>query len=191
LQKKYKNMPTLRFKALEDVLNRKPKHIELPAGKISDFYGKNVFNQMAMREFLPEKAYKSLMASMNQGVRIDREIADQVASAMKDWAISKGATHYTHWFQPLTGSTAEKHDAFLKPLSDGRAIEQFSGDLLVQQEPDASSFPSGGIRNTFEARGYTAWDPTSPAFIMGKTLCIPTIFISYTGEALDYKMPEK
>ncbi len=182
-------MPTLRFKALEDVLNRKPKHIELPAGKISDFYGQNVFNQMAMREFLPEKAYKSLMASINHGTRIDREIADQVASAMKDWAISKGATHYTHWFQPLTGSTAEKHDAFLKPMSDGRAIEQFSGDLLVQQEPDASSFPNGGIRNTFEARGYTAWDPTSPAFIMGKTLCIPTIFISYTGEALDYKMP--
>ncbi len=182
-------MPTLRFKALEDVLSRKPKHIDLPSNKISDFFGEYVFNQMVMREFLPEKAYKSVMASINHGTRIEREIADQVASAMKDWAISKGATHYTHWFQPLTGATAEKHDSFLKPLPDGRAIEQFSGELLVQQEPDASSFPSGGLRNTFEARGYTAWDPTSPAFIMGKTLCIPTIFISYTGEALDYKMP--
>ncbi len=182
-------MPTLHFKALEDVLNRKPKHIDLPSNKISDFFGEYVFNQMVMREFLPEKAYKSVMASINHGTRIEREIADQVASAMKDWAISKGATHYTHWFQPLTGATAEKHDSFLKPLPDGRAIEQFSGELLVQQEPDASSFPSGGLRNTFEARGYTAWDPTSPAFIMGKTLCIPTIFISYTGEALDYKMP--
>jgi glutamine synthetase len=129
------------------------------------------------------------MAAIDKGERIDRRIADQVASAMKDWALSKGATHYTHWFQPLTGSTAEKHDAFFHPLEVGKAIESFSGDLLIQQEPDASSFPSGGIRNTFEARGYTAWDPSSPAFIISKTLCIPTIFISYTGEALDYKTP--
>ncbi|MFY7669099.1 MAG: glutamine synthetase III, partial [Crocinitomicaceae bacterium] len=127
--------------------------------------------------------------SVNNGTRLDRKNADQVASAMKDWAISKGATHYTHWFQPLTGATAEKHDAFFKPIGPGKAIERFDGDMLVQQEPDASSFPNGGIRNTFEARGYTAWDPSSPAFLIGKTLCIPTIFISYTGESLDYKMP--
>jgi len=142
-----------------------------------------------MREYLPSEAFKSMMASVNSGARLDRKNADQVASAMKDWAISKGATHYTHWFQPLTGATAEKHDAFFKPTGPGRAIERFDGDLLVQQEPDASSFPNGGIRNTFEARGYTAWDPSSPAFVIGKTLCIPTIFISYTGESLDVKMP--
>jgi glutamine synthetase len=130
-----------------------------------------------------------MMESIHNGARLDRKNADQVATAMKDWAISKGATHYTHWFQPLTGTTAEKHDAFMKPIGPGRAIDRFDGDMLIQQEPDASSFPNGGIRNTFEARGYTAWDPSSPAFIIGKTLCIPTIFISYTGESLDYKMP--
>jgi glutamine synthetase len=130
-----------------------------------------------------------MMEAINTGARLDRKLADQVATAMKDWALSKGATHYTHWFQPLTGTTAEKHDAFLKPIGPGRAIERFDGDMLVQQEPDASSFPNGGIRNTFEARGYTAWDPSSPAFLIGKTLCIPTIFISYTGESLDYKTP--
>jgi glutamine synthetase len=130
-----------------------------------------------------------MMHAVNTGARLDRKMADQVASAMKDWALTKGATHYTHWFQPLTGSTAEKHDAFFKPVGPGSAIESFDGDLLVQQEPDASSFPNGGIRNTFEARGYTAWDPSSPAFVMDKTLCIPTIFVAYTGEALDYKMP--
>jgi glutamine synthetase len=142
-----------------------------------------------MRAHLTEDAFDSVLNAMDHGHRIDRDIADQVAMAMKDWAMAKGATHYTHWFQPLTGSTAEKHDAFFTPTSDGRAIEQFEGSLLVQQEPDASSFPNGGIRNTFEARGYTAWDPSSPAFIIGTTLCIPTVFISYTGEALDYKMP--
>jgi glutamine synthetase len=142
-----------------------------------------------MREYLPSDAFKSMMESIQNGTRLDRKMADQVASAMKDWALTKGATHYTHWFQPLTGSTAEKHDAFFKPIGPGKAIEKFDGDLLVQQEPDASSFPNGGIRNTFEARGYTAWDPSSPAFVIGKTLCIPTIFISYTGESLDYKMP--
>ena len=181
-------MSSFRKAAINDVLHRTPKHVE-SQGKISELYGKNVFHADVMREFLTEEAYDSVMGAINNGERIDRKIADQVASAMKDWALSKGATHYTHWFQPLTGATAEKHDAFFHPLAAGRAIERFSGDLLIQQEPDASSFPNGGIRNTFEARGYTAWDPSSPAFIIGKTLCIPTIFISYTGEALDYKMP--
>lgn len=181
-------MSSFRKAALNDVLHRVPKPFNFE-GKISELFGQNVFHAEVMREFLTEEAYDSVMAAVNNGASIDRKIADQVASAMKDWAISKGATHYTHWFQPLTGATAEKHDAFFHPLSAGRAIERFSGDLLVQQEPDASSFPNGGIRNTFEARGYTAWDPSSPAFIIGKTLCIPTIFISYTGEALDYKTP--
>jgi glutamine synthetase len=181
-------MATKRLNAYQDVLNREPINIDYE-GKLSDLFGMNVFHAEMMREYLPSDTYKSMMASMHHGVRLDRKNADQVASAMKDWAISKGATHYTHWFQPLTGSTAEKHDAFFKPIGPGKAIERFDGDLLVQQEPDASSFPNGGIRNTFEARGYTAWDPSSPAFVIGKTLCIPTIFISYTGESLDYKMP--
>lgn len=181
-------MSSFRKAAINDVLHRSPKQVET-ATKISELYGQNVFHIDVMREFLTEEAFESVTSAVNNGARIDRKIADQVASAMKDWAISKGATHYTHWFQPLTGATAEKHDAFFHPLAAGRAIERFSGDLLIQQEPDASSFPNGGIRNTFEARGYTAWDPSSPAFIIGKTLCIPTIFISYTGEALDYKMP--
>jgi glutamine synthetase len=181
-------MAALRQKAYQDVLNRTPKHIDFD-GKISELYGLNVFHSEVMREYLPSDAFKSMMESIQNGTRLDRKMADQVASAMKDWALTKGATHYTHWFQPLTGSTAEKHDAFFKPVGPGKAIERFDGDLLVQQEPDASSFPNGGIRNTFEARGYTAWDPSSPAFVIGKTLCIPTIFISYTGESLDYKMP--
>ena len=142
-----------------------------------------------MRQYLTKDAYKSVMDAIENGTKIDRAIADQIASAMKDWSLSKGATHYTHWFQPLTGATAEKHDAFFEPIGNGNAIEKFGGGQLVQQEPDASSFPNGGIRNTFEARGYTAWDPTSPAFIFGTTLCIPTVFVSYTGEALDYKTP--
>ena len=158
-------------------------------GKISEIFGESVFHMGVMQEYLPSEAYKSMKRVVQDGTQLDRKMADQVASAMKDWAITKGATHYTHWFQPLTGSTAEKHDAFFKPTGPGRAIERFDGDLLVQQEPDASSFPNGGIRNTFEARGYTAWDPSSPAFVIDKTLCIPTIFIAYTGEALDYKMP--
>ncbi len=182
-------MSTIRTKAFEDVLDRKPLQVETPAVKISDYFSRNVFDMNKMRQYLPEEALKALLNSMNTGNRIPRNIAEQVASSMKDWAISKGATHYTHWFQPLTGSTAEKHDSFFSPLEEGRAIERFGGGNLTQQEPDASSFPSGGIRNTFEARGYTAWDPSSPAFIMGRTLCIPTIFISYTGEALDNKMP--
>ncbi len=178
-----------RFKALEDVLERQAKHIEAPSPKISDYFGSSVFNNDAMREYLTEEAYNLVREAMYEGKRLDRGIADQVASSMKEWSMSLGATHYTHWFQPLTGSTAEKHDAFFKPIAGGRAIERFEGAMLVQQEPDASSFPNGGIRNTFEARGYTAWDPSSPAFVIGKTLCIPTIFIAYTGEALDYKMP--
>jgi glutamine synthetase len=181
-------MATKRQQAYQDVLNRTPKNIEYN-GRVSELYGKNVFHMEVMREYLPSDAFKSMIESVQNGTRLDRKMADQVASAMKDWALTKGATHYTHWFQPLTGSTAEKHDAFFKPVGPGKAMERFDGDLLVQQEPDASSFPNGGIRNTFEARGYTAWDPSSPAFVIGKTLCIPTIFISYTGESLDYKMP--
>lgn len=179
----------LRFNALNDVLKRTAKKVDYPSDKISEFYAVNVFTQEKMRAYLPKEAYQSVMASINEGTRIDRAIANQVASSMKDWALTKGVTHYTHWFQPLTGATAEKHDSFFTPISGGRAIERFDGDNLIQQEPDASSFPNGGIRNTFEARGYTAWDPTSPAFIIGRTLCIPTVFIAYTGEALDYKMP--
>jgi glutamine synthetase len=185
---KFFKMATKRMQAYHDVLKRAPKHVQFD-GRISDVFGENVFHMEIMREYLPGDAYKSMQESVSKGTRLDRKIADQIASAMKDWALTKGATHYTHWFQPLTGSTAEKHDAFFKPVGPGRAIERFDGELLVQQEPDASSFPNGGIRNTFEARGYTAWDPSSPAFVIGKTLCIPTIFISYTGEALDYKMP--
>ncbi len=182
-------MATLRFKALEDLQNRLPIQVDSPAARVSQYYGENVFNGDAMREYLTPEAYKSVKAAINSGLTIDRRVADQVASAMKDWAISKGATHYTHWFQPLTGATAEKHDSFFDYYEEGRGIERFEGTMLVQQEPDASSFPSGGLRNTFEARGYTAWDPSSPAFIIGRTLCIPTIFLSYTGDALDYKMP--
>lgn len=182
-------MPTFRIAALEDVFHRKPVIDPNPVTKISEYYGENAFTQNVMREFLTDEAYDQVMAAVNYGTRIERKVADQVASAMKEWSMSRGATHYTHWFQPLTGATAEKHDSFITPVGEGRAIEKFDGSLLVQQEPDASSFPSGGIRNTFEARGYTLWDPTSPAFVTGNTLCIPTIFISYTGFALDYKMP--
>ncbi len=182
-------MSSQRFNALNDVLNRTPKHMDHPTRRVSEYFGENTFHINVMREYLPEVAYKMVKSAIENGTKVTREIADQVASAMKDWAITKGATHYTHWFQPLTGATAEKHDGFFKPIGPGEAIERFEGDLLVQQEPDASSFPNGGIRNTFEARGYTAWDPSSPAFVIGKTLCVPTIFLAYTGEALDYKMP--
>jgi glutamine synthetase len=161
----------------------------MPSNKLSEIFGENVFGIDAMREYLTEDAFKSVLSAIQEGTRIDRKVADPIASAMKSWASTKGATHYTHWFQPLTGTTAEKHDAFFEPSEGGRAIERFGGAQLVQQEPDASSFPNGGIRNTFEARGYTAWDPTSPAFVIGTTLCIPTIFVAYTGEALDYKTP--
>ncbi|MFN3342473.1 MAG: glutamine synthetase III [Flavobacteriales bacterium] len=184
-------MSTIRFKALEEVFNRQPNYSVSPNERISSFFGENVFNDHAMRQYLPEQVYEKVREAILEGHQIDRSIADLVAAGMKDWAISKGATHYTHWFQPLTGTTAEKHDSFFEPIigGEGRSIEKFSGSMLAQQEPDASSFPNGGIRNTFEARGYTAWDPSSPAFLIGKNLCIPTIFISYTGESLDYKMP--
>ena len=181
-------MSTLRFQAIKETFNRIPVHVEEPARR-SSIFGANVFNQGAMRQYLTKDSFKSVMAAMEKGTKIERTIADHISTGMKEWAISKGATHYTHWFQPLTGTTAEKHDAFFETIEDGTAIEKFGGGQLVQQEPDASSFPNGGIRNTFEARGYTAWDPTSPAFIYGTTLCIPTVFVAYTGEALDNKTP--
>jgi len=186
-------MANLRFQALNAVLSRTIPEVKTPSSKISEFFGINVFDKNKMKEFLSKEAYQSIINSIELGTSVNREVSEQIAAAMKAWAMIKGATHYTHWFQPLTGTTAEKHDSFFEPTSDGSSIEKFSGDALVQQEPDASSFPNGGIRNTFEARGYTAWDPSSPAFIMesntGKTLCIPTVFVSYTGEALDYKAP--
>ena len=178
-----------RQQVMHDILERKPKPTKRPDNKISSYYGENVFNKFVMRSYLPDEAFNGILKAMDDGTPVDRKVADQTATAMKEWAISRGATHYTHWFQPLTGTTAEKHDSFIAPTGDGRAIEKFDGSLLVQQEPDASSFPNGGIRNTFEARGYTLWDPTSPAFVWGETLCIPTIFISYTGFALDNKTP--
>jgi glutamine synthetase len=182
-------MAIQRFKALEEVLSRSPIETQLPSGKVSEFFGANVFGRDAMSQYLSEEAFITVMSAVETGNKIDRKMAEHVANGMKAWALSKGATHYTHWFQPLTGTTAEKHDAFFTPVEGGRAIENFGGSQLAQQEPDASSFPSGGIRNTFEARGYTAWDPSSPAFIIGNTLCIPTIFVSYTGESLDFKTP--
>jgi glutamine synthetase len=186
-------MSILRFKAIETAMQRPVIRFSKPSEIISDYYASNVFNDIAMKNFLTKEAYEAVQNAINNGVRIERSMADQVALGMKSWAMNQGVSHYTHWFQPLTGSTAEKHDSFFEPTDDGRSVEKFSGNALVQQEPDASSFPSGGIRNTFEARGYTAWDPSSPAFVIegtnGKTLCIPTIFVSYTGEALDYKAP--
>ncbi|TAH24274.1 MAG: glutamine synthetase type III [Cytophagales bacterium] len=181
-------MAHLRFKALDSVNQRQAEKVEMPTKPISDFYGENVFGLEAMKKTISSGAYKKVISAIEKGEKIDGPTADAVSSAMKAWATSKGVTHYTHWFQPLTDATAEKHDAFFD-VEDGRAIEKFKGSALVQQEPDASSFPNGGIRNTFEARGYTAWDPSSPAFIMNGTLCIPTIFVSYTGESLDYKAP--
>jgi glutamine synthetase len=182
-------MDNLRFRALEIAMKRIGRDVTFPEKKASEYFGDLTFNKPAMREYLTEEAFQQVMKAIEQGEKINRRIADQVAAGLKAWAISKGATHYTHWFLPLTGSTAEKHDAFVDPIEGGIGIENFRGSELTQQEPDASSFPSGGIRSTFEARGYTAWDPTSPAFIMDKTLCIPTVFVSYTGEALDYKTP--
>jgi glutamine synthetase len=182
-------MATLRFNALNEVISRKPIHVKAPASVTSDYFGVNVFDKKKMEKYLSDEAYNHVIEAIEKGTRIDRKIADQVASGMKSWAMEMGATHYSHWFQPLTEGTAEKHDAFIEQGESGGVIENFSGGLLAQQEPDASSFPSGGIRNTFEARGYTAWDPSSPAFIVGNTLSIPTIFVSYTGEALDHKTP--
>ena len=182
-------MANFRFSALKKTLDRPVIKVNYPTNKASEYYGSMTFNQSVMKEFLTEEAYNGVISAMEEGVRIDRNITDQVASAMKAWAMGKGVTHYTHWFHPLTGTNAEKHDAFISPTNEGRALEEFQGNALIQQEPDASSFPSGGIRSTFEARGYTAWDPTSPAFIIDNTLCIPTIFVSYTGDSLDYKTP--
>ncbi len=181
-------MSTLRFHAIKKSLNKKPIKIEEKERR-SNIFCANVFNEDKMRQYLTKEAFVSVMDAIVNGTKIDRVVADHISTGMKEWAISKGVTHYTHWFQPLTGATAEKHDAFFEPIGNGRAIEKFGGGQLVQQEPDASSFPNGGIRNTFEARGYTAWDPTSPAFVYGTTLCIPTVFVAYTGEALDYKTP--
>lgn len=182
-------MSNIRFKALEQILSRQKRLPPAITSRLTEYFGELTFNKDAMNDYLSREAFKAVQSAVEQGTRIERRVADQIASGMKSWAISKGATHFSHWFHPLTGATAEKHDAFITLLDDGKAIENFSGNELVQQEPDASSFPHGGIRNTFEARGYTAWDPTSPAFILDSTLCIPTIFISYTGESLDYKLP--
>lgn len=187
-------MAIARFKALELAQSRQPIAVKVPTEKVTDYYGSNTFNDEVMRSLLSPEAYLKITNAIEDGKKIDREAADEVAAAMKSWALSKGATHYTHWFQPLTGTTAEKHDAFFDISHKGKAMEKFKGSALVQQEPDASSFPNGGIRSTFEARGYTAWDPSSPAFIMENlagtaTLCIPSVFVSYTGEALDYKTP--
>ena len=179
----------LRFQVVEEAFKKKALEVEVPSERPSEYFGKYVFNREKMYKYLPADVYNQMIDVMDHGARLDRSIADAVAKGMKQWALEMGATHYTHWFQPLTEGTAEKHDAFVEHDGKGGMVENFSGKLLVQQEPDASSFPNGGIRNTFEARGYSAWDPTSPVFIIDDTLCIPTIFIAYTGEALDYKAP--
>ena len=182
-------MADLRFKSIETASSRKPVKVKMPKERVEKYFGEKVFNRQKMFEYLPRETYESLVRAIDSKEPITREVADKVAEGMKRWAIDNGATHYTHWFQPMTGGTAEKHDTFIEHDGKGGVVESFTGKLLVQQEPDASSFPSGGIRNTFEARGYSAWDISSPAFITSNTLCIPTIFISYTGEALDYKTP--
>ncbi len=182
-------METLRFQVVGEAFKKKPLDVKAPAERPANYFGKKVFNREKMYKYLPKNVYEKMIDVMDNGARLDRQIADSVAAGMKQWATENGVTHYTHWFQPLTEGTAEKHDSFIEHDGKGGMIEEFSGKLLAQQEPDASSFPSGGIRATFEARGYSAWDPTSPVFIIDDTLCIPTIFISYTGEALDYKAP--
>jgi len=182
-------MSKMRFFALKELMNRKPIEVNLPSKNLSDYYSSLVFDKKTMQEYLPKEAYTAVVEASENGKPISRDKADLIANAMRSWAKGFGVTHYTHWFQPLTDGTAEKHDGFIDFSSQGDVIERFSGKLLVQQEPDASSFPNGGIRNTFEARGYTAWDVSSPAFIVDETLCIPTIFVSYTGDALDYKTP--
>lgn len=182
-------MSTLRFNAVASASNRTPVEVKKPNKKTSEYYGEKVFNDKAMIKYLSKETYQAVQNAINKGGIVDRNLAEHVAAGIRMWALENGATHYTHWFQPLTEGTAEKHDAFVEHDGQGGLIEEFSGKLLAQQEPDASSFPSGGLRNTFEARGYSAWDPSSPAFLIGNTLCIPTVFISYTGEALDYKTP--
>ena len=187
--KTIKIMSKLRFRVVETAFKKRAAEVPAPAERPSDYFGQNVFNRAKMFKYLTEKAYERITDCIDNGAPLDRETADAVAAGMKKWAIEMGATHYTHWFHPLTEGTAEKHDAFVEHDGKGGMVEEFSGKLLIQQEPDASSFPNGGIRNTFEARGYSAWDPSSPAFIVGDTLCIPTVFIAYTGESLDYKAP--
>ncbi len=182
-------METLRFQVVGEAFKKKPLDVKTPSERPAKYFGKKVFNREKMYKYLPKDVYEKMIDVMDNGARLDRDVADAVAAGMKQWATENGVTHYTHWFQPLTEGTAEKHDSFLEHDGKGGMVEEFSGKLLVQQEPDASSFPSGGIRSTFEARGYSAWDPTSPVFIIDDTLCIPTVFISYTGEALDYKAP--
>ena len=182
-------MSKLRFRVVETAFKKKAVEVATPAERPSEYFGKYVFNKEKMFKYLPSKVYNALIDAIDNGAPLDRSIADEVAAGMKKWAIEMGVTHYTHWFAPLTEGTAEKHDAFVEHDGKGGMMEEFTGKLLVQQEPDASSFPNGGIRNTFEARGYSAWDPSSPAFIVDDTLCIPTVFIAYTGEALDYKAP--
>ncbi|NOY36246.1 MAG: glutamine synthetase type III [Chlorobi bacterium] len=182
-------MAQFRTLAFQELLKRKPRKVIPPSNEISDYYGTNVFDLKKMERYLSREAYKSVKQAIVEGTHIERKMADHVAAGMKEWAVDNGATHYTHWFHPLTDATAEKHDGFIEFGDSLGLVENFSGELLVQQEPDASSFPSGGIRNTFEARGYTAWDVSSPAFLVGTTLCVPTVFVSYTGEAIDYKAP--
>ena len=182
-------MSKLRFRVVEKAFQTKPLEVTAPSERPSEYFAKYVFNREKMFKYLPTPVYSKLVDAMDNGVALDRDIADKVAEGMKRWAMELGATHYTHWFQPLTEGTAEKHDAFVEHDGKGGMMEEFSGKLLVQQEPDASSFPNGGIRNTFEARGYSAWDPSSPVFVVDDTLCIPTVFIAYTGESLDYKTP--
>ena len=182
-------MEALRFQVVGEAFKKKPLDVKTPSERPYEYFGKKVFNREKMYKYLPKQVYEKMIDVMDNGARLDRDIADAVASGMKQWAVENGVTHYTHWFQPLTEGTAEKHDSFIEHDGKGGMVEEFTGKLLVQQEPDASSFPSGGIRSTFEARGYSAWDPTSPVFIIDDTLCIPTVFISYTGEALDYKAP--
>ncbi|MBQ3361877.1 MAG: glutamine synthetase III, partial [Prevotella sp.] len=184
-------MEALRFQVVGEAFKKKPLDVKTPSERPYEYFGKKVFNREKMYKYLPKQVYEKMIDVMDNGARLDRDIADAVAAGMKQWAVENGVTHYTHWFQPLTEGTAEKHDSFIEHDGKGGMVEEFSGKLLVQQEPDASSFPSGGIRSTFEARGYSAWDPTSPVFIIDDTLCIPTVFISYSGEALDYKAPLK
>ena len=182
-------MANLRFQVVSEAFKKQPLCVPAPEERPSEFFAKYVFNKKKMREYLPKTVFDKMLGVMDNGDVLDRSTADEVAKAMKTWAMELGVTHCTHWFQPLTDTTAEKHDGFVEHDGNGGMIEEFSGKSLVQQEPDASAFPSGGIRSTFEARGYSAWDPTSPVFVIGDTLMIPTVFVAYTGEALDYKTP--
>ena len=181
-------MSTFRQRALDDAAGHTTERYFVEKRPISAYFGENVFDLAKMRKYMSQTAYDAVLSAVKFGRTIDRAVANEIASAMKTWATEKGATHYTHLFQPLTGTTAEKHEAFVT-VKDGQVFERFSGSALVQQEPDASSFPNGGLRNTFEARGYSAWDPNSPVFILDETLCIPSVFVSYTGEALDMRVP--